>query len=72
MCRFGIETMGLERIEAYTHVDNIGSNRTLQKAGFVKEGMLRKRFEVNGELFDCNGYSFVKDDLEKVPDKKEL
>ena len=57
--------MGLERMEAFAHVDNIGSNRTLQKAGFVKEGTLRRRFEVKGELFDCNVYSFVRDDLEK-------
>lgn len=71
VCRFGIETMGLERIEAFAHVDNIGSNRTLQKAGFVKEGTLRKRFEVKGELFDCNAYSFVKDDLEKIISKNE-
>lgn len=63
VCRFGVETMGLERIEAYAHVDNIGSNRTLQKAGFAKEGTLRKRFDVNGELSDCNVYSFVRDDL---------
>ena len=63
VCRFGIETMGLERIEAFAHVDNMGSNRTLQKAGFVKEGTLRKRFEVKGELYDCNVYSFVKDNL---------
>ena len=65
VCRFGIEAMGLERIEAFAHVDNIGSNRTLQKAGFVKEGTLRKRFEIKGKLYDCNVYSFVKDNLEK-------
>ena len=64
VCRFGTETMGLRRIEAFVHVDNIGSNRTLQKAGFAHEGTLRKRFEVKGELFDCNAYSFVKSDLE--------
>ncbi len=64
VCRFGIETMNLKRIEAFAHVDNIGSNRTLQKAGFVKEGTLRKRFEVKGKLFDCNVYSFVKDNFE--------
>ena len=57
--------MGLERIEAFAYMDNIGSNRTLQKAGFVKEGTLRKRFEVKGQLYDCNVYSFVKDNLEK-------
>ena len=65
VCRFGIETMSLERIEAFAHVDNIGSNRTLQKAGFVMEGTLRKRFEVQGKLFDCNVYSFEKGNLEK-------
>ncbi len=65
VCRFGIETMGLERLEAFAHVDNIGSNRTLQKAGFVKEGTLRKRFEEKGALHDCHLYAFVKDDLEK-------
>ena len=65
MCRFAIETIGLERIEAFAHVDNIGSNRTLQKAGFAKEGTMRKRFEVKGELFDCNAYSFVKEGAEK-------
>ena len=32
---------------------------------FVKEGTLRKRFEVKGELFDYNVYSFVGDDLEE-------
>lgn len=62
---FGIDAMGLERIEAFTHVDNIGSNRTLQKAGYTKEGRLRNRFVANGELFGCNVYSFMKEDLER-------
>lgn len=42
--------MGLERIEAFTHVDHISANRTLQKAGFMKEETLRKRFEVKGGI----------------------
>lgn len=66
VCRFGVETMGLERIEAFAHVDNIGSNRTLQKAGFTKEGMMRKRFMIQNVLGDCNAYSFVREDLEKI------
>ena len=66
VCRFGVETMGLERIEAFAHVENIGSNRTLQKAGFTKEGRMRKRFMIKDTLGDCNAYSFVKDDLEKI------
>ena len=66
VCRFGVETMGLKRIEAFAHVDNIGSNRTLQKAGFTKEGLMRKRFMIKDTLGDCNAYSFVREDLEKI------
>ena len=65
VCRFGLETMRLERIEAFAHVDNIGSNRTLQKAGFTKEGLMRNRFMMKDTLGDCNAYSFVRADLEK-------
>jgi len=65
VCKFGIEVMGFERIEAMAHVDNIGSNRTLQKAGFTKDGLTRKRFWLNGKAQDGNMYSFIKEDLQK-------
>ncbi|MBQ9767312.1 MAG: GNAT family N-acetyltransferase [Lachnospiraceae bacterium] len=63
VCRFGFEVMGLERIEAHAHVDNIGSNRTLVKAGFTKEGTLRRRFCVNGGNEDGNIYSILREDI---------
>ena len=63
VCKFGFRVMGFERIEAMTHVDNIGSNRTLQKAGFTKEGMLRKRFYLNDKAEDGNMYAIVKEDV---------
>lgn len=63
VCKFGFRVMGFERIEAIAHVDNIGSNRTLQKAGFTKEGMLRKRFYLNDKAEDGNMYAIVKEDV---------
>ncbi|MCM1189677.1 MAG: GNAT family N-acetyltransferase [bacterium] len=63
VCRFGFEVMGLERIEAMAHVDNIGSNRTLQKAGFTREGTMRKRFYRNDRAEDGNMYAIVREDL---------
>jgi len=66
VCRFGIEVMGFERIQAIVHIDNIASNRTLQKAGFTKEGILRKGFLRVGIAEDGVMYSFVKEDLSKV------
>lgn len=63
VCRFGFEVMGLERIEANAHVDNIGSNRTLVKAGFTKEGTLRRRFCLNDRNEDGNIYSLLREDI---------
>lgn len=63
VCKFGIEVMGFERIEAIVHVDNIGSNRSLQKAGFRKEGLMKKRFWLNGKVEDGNMYSLIREDL---------
>lgn len=63
VCKFGFEVMGFERIEAMAHVDNIGSNRTLQKAGFTREGTMRKRFYRQEKAEDGNMYSIVREDL---------
>lgn len=60
--RFGFETMGFERIGAIAHVDNTDSNGTLIKAGFTKEGTLRRRFYVNEKCEDCNMYSILRDE----------
>lgn len=59
VCSFAIETMELKRIEAYVHIHNTASSRTLEKAGFIKEGTLRKRFDMHGQLCDCNIYAFL-------------
>lgn len=59
VCHFGTMFMGLTRIEAYVHVNNTASSRTLEKAGFIKEGTLRKRFDMHGRLCDCNVYAFL-------------
>lgn len=66
VCRFGFEIMGFERIEAIAHVDNTGSNRTLQKAGFTMEGTMRKRFMLKGRAEDGNMYSITKEDWDNT------
>jgi ribosomal-protein-alanine N-acetyltransferase len=40
---FGWEIMGLNRIQAHTEDENIGSQRVLQKCGMQYEGRLRER-----------------------------
>ena len=46
--------MNLVRIEAYAHVDNIASNRSLEKAGFRLEGCLKKKWLIRNQFCDVN------------------
>jgi RimJ/RimL family protein N-acetyltransferase len=49
-------------IQATTDVGNVASQRVLEKAGFQKEGMMRKRFFINGEWRDTVLFSILRDD----------
>ncbi|KAL5707068.1 hypothetical protein ACHQM5_025162 [Ranunculus cassubicifolius] len=49
----------LERVEALV---NVGSQRVLEKAGFVKEGVLRKYCILKGSTRDMVMFSFLKTD----------
>ncbi|XP_068635975.1 uncharacterized protein [Aristolochia californica] len=52
----------LERVEALVEVENPGSQRVLERAGFSKEGVLRKYFMRKGRLRDMVMYSFISTD----------
>lgn len=54
------------RIEAHTHVDNVSSQRVLEKAGFQREGVLRRAFKIarcRDTPQDAVMYSQIRDDL---------
>lgn len=46
------DELGLRRLEADVDPRNLGSVRVLEKVGFVREGLLRARWDVDGELQD--------------------
>lgn len=52
----------LERIEAFVDVDNKGSQRVLEKAGFLKEGVLRKFRTIKGRSRDVFIFSILSAD----------
>ncbi|CAL0332079.1 unnamed protein product [Lupinus luteus] len=52
----------LLRVEALVEVENKGSQRVLQKVGFLKEGLLRKYAFCKGEIKDFLIYSFLATD----------
>ncbi|MCD7462965.1 hypothetical protein HAX54_049689 [Datura stramonium] len=52
----------LERLEAFVDVDNKGSQRVLEKAGFLREGILRKYMVFKGKSRDLVIFSFLRTD----------
>lgn len=50
------------RIQAQTDMRNVASQKVLEKAGFKKEGALRKNFFLRGEWTDDYMYSIIRED----------
>ena len=61
--RIAFEELGLQRIEIVAAVGNLGSQRVAEKAGAVREGVLRKRLLIRGEELDSALFSLVREDL---------
>jgi RimJ/RimL family protein N-acetyltransferase len=54
----------INRIEILVAVGNIPSQKTAEKAGATREGILRKRLKIGNEIHDAVIYSFVKADFD--------
>jgi ribosomal-protein-alanine N-acetyltransferase len=50
------------RIQACTDTRNLASQKVLEKAGFKKEGTMRKYFFIRGELRDAYLYSILREE----------
>ncbi|HYE66449.1 MAG TPA: GNAT family protein, partial [Pyrinomonadaceae bacterium] len=63
---FGLEELGLQRIEIVVAVDNWASQRVAEKVGATREGILRKRLLIHGRPQDALMYSLVAEDLDAL------
>ena len=59
------EVMGLRRLEADVDPRNIASIRSLERLGFQREGYLRERWHVNGEIQDALFYGLLRREWRK-------
>jgi diamine N-acetyltransferase len=50
------------RIQASTDARNLASHKVLEKAGFKKDGTMRKYFFLRGELRDVYVYSILREE----------
>lgn len=62
--KYGFETLNLFRIEADVDPRNIGSIKLLEKLNFQREGFLRQRWRVNGEVCDSILFGLLKEDYQ--------
>jgi RimJ/RimL family protein N-acetyltransferase len=58
--RHGLDTLGLHRIFALPYARNAPSLRALEKAGYVREGRLRKSAFKDGRFEDQFMYAFIR------------
>lgn len=57
------ELFDIERIEASTDIDNVAEQRSLEKAGYTREGVLRRAQFRAGGRHDLVSYSILRVDL---------
>jgi RimJ/RimL family protein N-acetyltransferase len=60
LLKYCFEELELRRLEADVDPRNNSSIKTLERLGFQKEGFLRERWHVNGEIQDALFYGLLK------------
>ena len=63
---FAFDDLKLHRIEADVDPRNDASVRTLERLGFQREGYLRQRWQVNGEIQDSLFYGLLRPDWDNA------
>ncbi|MGN6798817.1 MAG: GNAT family N-acetyltransferase [Gaiellaceae bacterium] len=61
--RWAMLECGFHRIEAEADIANVASRRTIENAGFMREGILRSHCETHGLRHDCEMFALVRADL---------
>ena len=62
LIKFGFDVLDLNRIEADIDPRNLASLRSVERLGFIKEGYLRERWIVEGEVSDTSLYGLLRSD----------
>ncbi|HVE55277.1 MAG TPA: GNAT family protein [Pyrinomonadaceae bacterium] len=63
LAKAAFEDLPINRIEILTAVENITSQKTAEKAGAVREGIIRRRLIIGGRIHDAVMFSFVREDF---------
>jgi RimJ/RimL family protein N-acetyltransferase len=61
--RWALVEREVGRFQLRAEPDNVASQRVAEKAGFVREGVMRAALEIKGTRRDVVMYSLVREDL---------
>jgi [ribosomal protein S5]-alanine N-acetyltransferase len=64
---YAFSALGMNRLEADIDPRNAGSAKTLERLGFLREGFLRERWIVAGEVSDTALYGLLRRDWPGTP-----
>ena len=67
--KFAFETLNLHRIESEAFVENEASQKALERIGYKREGVLRKRLWSEGRWHDTIAYAILDEDYFVARDK---
>jgi [ribosomal protein S5]-alanine N-acetyltransferase len=68
--KYAFEVLDLHRIEADVDPRNAASIKTLERLGFQREGYLRERWQISGEIQDAFFYGLLRPEwIGQGPDK---
>ncbi|MBC3920914.1 GNAT family N-acetyltransferase [Undibacterium sp. CY18W] len=62
LLNYGFNDMNLNRVEADIDPRNLGSAKSLEKLGFIREGFLRERWIIDGVVSDTALYGLLRSD----------
>ena len=69
LARAAFEDLPVNRIEILVPIENRASCGVAEKAGAMREGVLRKRLLIGGKTYDAVIFSFVREDFEEGKSK---
>lgn len=63
---YAFNKMDIKRVEAVTVIDNLQSQKVLEKAGFQLEGILRNYKLFRGKMIDVKMFAITEEDYKKL------
>jgi ribosomal-protein-alanine N-acetyltransferase len=63
VCDHAFGPVGLHRLQADIRPENVRSQRLVERLGFVREGLLRRYLDIDGDWRDHYTYALLAEDV---------